>query len=120
MQKNMIKAIGVFTLVLFILSVTGAAASCSLIKANSDAFKMNPSQKCGNVLKNDKGTNIKVISMSKCSNGGTVTMKSNGAFCYKPAFCSKNGTIKDSFVYKIKSSCGQTSTARVNILYTCH
>ena len=120
MQKNMIKAIGVFTLVLFVLSVTGAAAACSLCKANNDAFKLNPSLKCGKVLKNDKGDGIKVVSMSKCSNGGTVAMKSNGAFCYKPAFCSKTGTIKDSFVYKIRSSCGQTSTARVIIFYECH
>jgi Bacterial Ig domain len=119
MQKNMIKVIGIFTLVLFVMSMTGAAA-CSLCKANGDTFSLTSSKNCGNVLKNDKGTSIKVASISKCSSGGKVTMKSNGAFCYKPASCSKTGTVRDSFTYKIKNSCGQTSTAKVTINYKCH
>ena len=120
MQKNMTKAIGVFTLVLFVLSMTGAAATCTLCKAKADTFKMTPSLKCGNVLKNDQGSGIKVVSISKCASGGKVTMKSNGAFCYKPASCSKTGTVTDSFTYKIKSKCGQYSAARVRITYKCH
>jgi Bacterial Ig domain len=119
MQKNMIKAIGTFTLVLFVMSMTGAAA-CTLTKANSDTFNFNPSKHCGNVLSNDKGTSLKIVSMSKCASGGKVTMKSNGAFCYKPASCSKTGTVKDSFTYKMKSKCGKTSTAKVTINYKCH
>ena len=120
MQKTMTKAIGVFTLVLFVLSMAGAADVCSLCKAKADSFKMTPSLHCGNVLKNDQGSGIKVISMSKTTNGGKVTMKSNGAFCYKPATCSATGTVKDTFTYKIKNKCGQVSAARVTINYKCH
>jgi hypothetical protein len=121
MQKNMTKAIGIFTLVLLVLSMTGAAAStCSLIKAHADSFQMTPTKHCGNVMGNDQGTGKKVVSISKCSNGGKVTMKSNGNFCYTRATCSTTGTIVDSFTYKIKNSCGKTSTARVTIHYKCH
>lgn len=119
MQKNMIKAIGVFTLVLFVLSITGAAAACTTCKAKADSISLSAAKNCGNVLKNDTGKSIKVVSISKCSNGGKVSMKSNGAFCYKPASCSKTGTVRDSFTYKIKNNCGQTSTARVTITYKC-
>lgn len=120
MQKNMIKAIGVFTLVLFVLSMTGAAAAtCKPCKANPDTFYFSASKHCGDVLSNDQGAGLKVISRTN-PKYGTVTMKSNGNFCYKPNTCSKTGTIRDSFVYKIRSSCGQTSTARVTIIYTCH
>jgi hypothetical protein len=119
MQKNMIKAMGIFTLVLFVMSTTGAAATCTLCKAKADTFNFSPSLKCGKVLTNDEGKGIKVVSISKTSNGGKVTMKSNGNFCYKPASCSKTGTLKDSFTYKIKNSCGKTSTAKVTIYYKC-
>ncbi len=119
MQKKMTKAIGVFTLVLFVLSITGAAATCNLCKAKADTFNFSPSLKSGNVLKNDQGSGIKVASMSKCTNGGKVSMKSNGAFSYKPASCSATGTVKDTFVYKIKNKCGQVSAARVRINYKC-
>jgi hypothetical protein len=120
MQKKMIKAIGVFTLVLFVLSMTGAAATCTACKAKADSFSLSASKNCGNVLKNDTGKALKIVSMSKCTNGGKVSMKSNGAFCYKPASCSKTGTVRDTFTYKIKNSCGQTSTAKVTITYKCH
>ncbi len=120
MQKNMIKVIGVFTLVFFVLSMAGAADVCTLCKAKADSYKMTTSLHCGNVLKNDQGTGMKVVSMSKCTSGGKVTMKSNGAFCYKPASCSATGTVTDSFTYKIKNKCGQTSAARVRITYKCH
>lgn len=120
MQKTMTKAIGVFTLVFFVLSMAGAAEVCTLCKAKADSYKMTTSKHCGNVLSNDQGSGIKVVSMSKCASGGKVTMKSNGAFCYKPASCSKTGTVTDSFTYKIKSKCGQSSAARVRITYKCH
>lgn len=120
MQKKMTKAIGVFTLVLFVLSVTGAAATCSVCKAKPDTFNFKPTMKSGNVLKNDTGKGLKVISRSSCTNGGTVSMNSNGTFTYKAKSCAKSGTVRDSFTYKIKNSCGQTSTARVTINYKCH
>jgi Bacterial Ig domain len=119
MQKTMVKAIGVFTLALLVMSMTGAAA-CTYTKAFPDTFTFNPSKHCGNVLSNDKGNSLKIVSISKTAYGGKVTMKSNGAFCYKPASCSKTGTVKDSFTYKMKSKCGKTSTAKVTINYKCH
>lgn len=116
MQRTLTKAIGVFTLALFVLSVTGAASTCTPCKARSDTFGLNPSKNCGNVLPNDKGTDIKVVGISKTKNGGKVTIKSNGYFCYKPASSSKS-TIQDSFTYTIKNKCGQKSTAKVTINY---
>jgi hypothetical protein len=133
MQKNMIKAIGVFTLVLFVLSITGAAATCQSCtackpcKANNDYFTLSKNKTCGNVLKNDVGdkkqvTTTGVITTSK---GAKVTMDKNGNFCYKPASCSKTGIVKDSFKYTIKCtcnkscSCKQPSTATVTIVYKC-
>jgi thioredoxin len=116
MQKNMTKAIGVFTLLLFVLSVTGAAATCTTCKANPDTFSFSPSKYSGNVLSNDKGAGIKVASVSKTTNGGKVTMKNNGIFTYKPASSSKT-TIRDTFTYKIKDKCGKYSTAKVTINY---
>jgi hypothetical protein len=119
MQKNMLKVLGIFTSVLFVMSMTGAAATCTLCTANSDKFSFSPSSHCGNVLSNDKGSGLKVVSISKTTNGGKVSMSSNGKFCYKPASCSKTGTLKDSFTYKIKNSCGKYSTAKVTITYKC-
>jgi len=120
MQKTMTKAIGIFTLVLFVLSMAGAADVCTICKAKADSFQMTPTKHCGNVLGNDQGSGIKVVSMSKCTSGGKVTMKSNGAFCYKPASCSASGTVTDSFTYTIQNKCGQKSAARVHINYKCH
>ena len=116
MQKTMTKVIGVFTLVFFVMSVTGAAATCTPSKANADTFNFSPSKYSGNVLSNDKGTGIKIVSISKTTNGCKVTMKSNGIFSYKPASSSKT-TIKDSFTYTIVNKRGQKSTAKVTINY---
>jgi Bacterial Ig domain len=117
MQKTMIKVIGICILALFVMSLTGAAATCSLCKAKTDTFNFNPSLKSGNVLKNDVGSGLKVISCSKCSNGGIVKVYSNGSFSYKPTSSSKT-TIQDSFTYKVKNSCGKYSTGRCEIIYT--
>jgi hypothetical protein len=117
-KKTMFKTLSIFTLVFFVMSMTGAAATCSLCKANTDTFNFSPSLKSGNVLKNDKGTGLKVVSVSKCSNGGIISMKSNGTFSYKATKCSKT-VIKDSFTYKVKNSCGKYTTAKVIINYRC-
>ena len=117
-KKTMFKSLSIFTLVFFVMSMTGAAATCTLIKANTDTFNFNPSLKSGNVLKNDKGSGLKIASISKCSNGGKVTMKSNGSFTYKATKCSKTA-IKDSFTYKVKNNCGKYTTAKVIINYRC-
>lgn len=116
MQKKMTKAIGVFTLVLVVMSITGAAATCTPAKAYNDNFNLSPSKSCGNVLSNDRGTGIKVVSASRCTNGGKVNMNSNGYFCYKPPSSSKT-TIQDSFTYRIVNKCGQYSSAKVTINY---
>jgi len=116
-KKTMLKSLSIFTLVFFVMSMTGAAATCTLIKANTDTFNFNPSLKSGNVLKNDKGSGLKIASISKCSNGGIVTMKSNGSFTYKATKCSKTA-IKDSFTYK-ENNCGKYTTAKVIINYRC-
>lgn len=116
MQKTVTKTIGIFTLVLFVMSVTGAAATCTPAKAYNDNFNFSPSKYSGNVLSNDKGTGIKVVSVSKTTNGGKVTMNSNGIFSYKPASSSKT-TIQDSFTYRIVNKCRQYSSAKVTINY---
>jgi thioredoxin 1 len=116
MQKTMTRTIGIFTLVLFVMSVTGAAATCTPAKAYNDNFNFSPSKYSGNVLSNDKGTSIKVVNVSKTSKSGKVTMKSNGVFSYSPASSSKT-TIQDSFTYRIVNKCGQYSSAKVTINY---
>ncbi len=117
-KKTMFKTLSIFTLVFFVMSMTGAAATCSLCKANSDTFNFKPSLKSGNVLKNDKGSGLKVVSVSKCSNGGIVKVYSNGSFSYKSTKCSRTN-VKDSFTYKVRNSCGKYSTAKVIINYRC-
>jgi len=114
-------------LVLFVMSVTGAAAcngsSCNACKtvAKADKFNFNPCHKCGNVLSNDKGCGLKVTTTGNITTatGGNVTMKSNGRFCYNPASCSKTGTIYDSFTYNVVNKYGNYSTANVTIKYRC-
>jgi Bacterial Ig domain len=118
MQKNMFKALGVFTLALFVMSMTGAA-TCTPCTANPDAFNFNSTKHCGSVLSNDNGTGIKVVNVSKTTNGGKVSMSKNGNFCYKPAHCSKT-IINDSFTYTIENKCGKKSTGKVTINYKCH
>ena len=116
MHKNIFKAIGIFTLAFFVVSMTGAAATCTPCKANADKFNLSPSKNYGNVLSNDIGNGIKIIGTPKATNGGKVTMYSKGDFYYKPASSTKT-TISDSFTYTIVNKCGQKSTAKVTINY---
>jgi thiol-disulfide isomerase/thioredoxin len=115
-NKTMFKTLSVFTLVLFVMSLSGAAATSTICKANTDIFNFSPSKYSGNVLSNDKGTGIKVVSVSKTTNGGKVTMKSNGIFTYKPASSSKI-TIQDRFTYTIIDKFRQNNSAKVTINY---
>lgn len=127
MRRTMFKTICVFTLVFFVMSMTGAAAcsSCSKCKVKTDArddtFTCNSKSCCYNVLKNDKGCSLKVTSPTKCITtkmGGKVCMQSNGKFCYtKPAKCSKSFT--DSFKYCVKGTDGRTDCATVKINVKC-
>ena len=132
MRKTIFKTICVFTLVFFVLSMTGAACGNSC-KTKTDAINDSYSLKlrtCPNtaycfnyntVLKNDKGCNLKVTAGTiKTALGGIVTMKSNGAFCYKaPAkCCSGKGTCTDSFKYCVTGSNGK-DCATVTMKLTC-
>ena len=88
------------------------------IDAKDDKFTLNSHKNKGNVLNNDNGKDLKVVSISKTTNGGKVTMNSKGIFSYKPAKNFRHhDTIKDSFIYKIKDKNGKTDTAKVSITY---
>jgi len=124
MRNNMFKAICVFTLVFLVLSMTGAAAcnsKCVTTDAKNDYGSCGSCKKCcfSSVLNNDKGCNLKVTTCgtikTKC--GNTVSMSSNGNFCYtKTVTCSSCTT--DSFTYKVKGTKG-TDCATVYITSTC-
>ncbi len=121
MRRTIFKTICVFTLVFFVMSMTGAAA-CSKAKvdAKDDKFGVDLCKKsnCFNVLKNDKGC-VKVVTTGtiKTAKGGQVKMKSNGSFCYvKPVSCSKNS---DSFTYKTVGKNGKFDTAKVTLNFKC-
>jgi hypothetical protein len=116
MQNAISKTIGIFTLAVLVMSVTGAAATCTPCKAKADTFNLSPSKNHGNVLANDIGKDFKIVGTSKCTNGGKVTMYSKGDFYYKPASFSRT-VIHDSFTYTIANKCGQKSTAKVMINY---
>jgi len=125
MRKTMFKTICVFTLVFFVMSMTGAAASSSCKKttdAKNDVFTCNCKAKscCFNVLSNDVGCKLKVTSTGcfATAKGGKVCMQSNGKFCYtKPASCTKSCT--DSFTYCVKGGDGKTDCATVKINVKC-
>jgi len=132
MQKNMFKTICVFTLVFFVMSMTGAAACGDSCKTKTNAindsysFKLKscPNTKycLGTVLKNDKGCNLKVTSTKVTTKlGGTVTMESNGKFCYKaPAkCCAGKSPCTDTFKYCVKGKDGKTDCATVKLKITC-
>ena len=126
MRKTMFKTICVFTLVFFVMSMTGAAASSNSCKTKTDAkndtFTCNCKSKscCYDVLKNDKGCNLKVTTIGcfTTAKGGKVCMQSNGKFCYtKPASCSKSCT--DSFKYCVIGKDGKTDCATVTLKVKC-
>jgi hypothetical protein len=125
MRKTMFKTICVFTLVFFVMSMTGAASTCTTkTDAKNDVFTCNcktcKTGTCsGNVLSNDKGCNLKVT--PKCfttAKGGKVCIQSNGKFTYtKSASCTKSCT--DSFTYCVKGGDGKTDCATVKINVKC-
>ncbi|HEY3361519.1 MAG TPA: hypothetical protein VGK06_06720 [Methanosarcina sp.] len=124
MRKTMFKTICVFTLVFFVMSMTGAACgnSCSTkTDARNDVFTCKSCKTCsGNVLSNDKGCNLKVTSTGciTTAKGGKVCIQSNGKFTYtKPASCTKSCT--DSFKYCVKGKDGKTDCATVKINVKC-
>lgn len=112
MRKTMLKTICIFTLVFFVLSMTGAACSNSYKNScNTKTDAINDSysislKTCPNtaycfkydtLLKNDKGCNLKVTTTGtyKTKLGGKVTVYSDGKFCYKASStcCSKKNVV---------------------------
>ena len=124
MQRTIFKTICIFTLVFFVMSMTGAAVdniACSKSKtdARDDTFTCKSNSCCYNVLKNDKGSNLKVTTTGTITTaqGGKVTMQSNGKFCYtKSAKCN---SCTDSFKYTVKGKDGKSDTAKVTIYNKC-
>jgi len=130
------KVLCIFTLVFFVMSMTGAAAcsktssTCSKTSSTyskcktdaiNDSFSLNPSQtsKAFNVLANDKGCGLKVTTTGyiTTSKGGKVLMKSNGTFTYvKPVACSNKS---DSFTYKAVNKYGVYDTAKATLNFKC-
>ncbi len=130
MRKIMLKTICIFTLVFFVLSMTGAAACSNSCKTKTDAkddtcsikLRSCPNTKyCFNVLSNDKGCNLKVTTCKTITTklGGKVTIQSNGKACYKaPSSCSKK-SCTDTFKYCIKGKDGKTDCATVTLKLKC-
>ena len=125
MQKSIFKTICAFTLVFFVMSLTGAAAcsggscSASKIDAKNDKFTVTCNNKSFNVLKNDKGQGLKVKTTGyiKTAKGGKVYMQSNGTFKYvKKVACSKGS---DSFTYTAVDKYKKTDSAKVTLYLTC-
>ncbi|HWQ48179.1 MAG TPA: hypothetical protein VN414_04375 [Methanosarcina sp.] len=124
MQRSIFKTICIFTLVFFVMSMTGAAAyntSCSKSKtdARNDVFNCKCKSCSYNVLSNDKGSNLKVTTTGCFTTklGGKVCMQSNGKFTYtKPSSCKKSCT--DSFKYCVKGKNG-SDCATVTIKVKC-
>jgi len=124
MQNSVYKLMGIFIAVLFVMSVTGAAATNSVSKpvANADTINLSPTKKCGgNVLSNDKGNSLKIATTGyiKTAKGAKVYLKSRGSVCYYPLSSFKTGTISDSFTYKIVDKYKKYSSAKVTIYYKC-
>jgi hypothetical protein len=122
---QMKKTLGILLAVCFLISVTAAAVSARSdndynnrwmvkTKAVDDHFKLDSKKDKGNVLRNDKGRDLKVISTWGAK--GKVSMKKNGEFKYTP-FRSREKTIRDSFKYAIKGKDGKISVAKVKITF---
>ncbi len=120
---QMKRTLGILLAVCFLMSVTAAAVSAGpynsgwlvKTKAVNDTFTLNPKQNSGNVLKNDLGKNLKVIS-SWGAKKGKVSMKSNGKFTYTP-FRSRERIIRDSFKYSIIGKDKKVSSSKVSIIF---
>ena len=130
MRKIMLKTICVFTLVFFVMSMTGAACSNGGCGCKTDAIKDSYSIKLktcpkttyclSTVLKNDKGCNLKVTTTGCITTklGSKVTMKSNGTFCYKPSSAARK-SCTDTFTYKIKGKDGKVDSTTVTLKLKC-
>ena len=85
----------------------------SSLSATNDEFTTPPDNPLyGNILDNDIGENIEVISFSQPTSGGSLTVQSNGDFVYNPPL----GFIgTDTFTYTITDANNETDSATVTI-----
>ena len=135
---QMKKTLGILLALCFLMSVTAAAVSARSdfddhnrmiikTKAVDDSFKLNSKDNKGNVLKNDKGRELKVIAAWGAKKG-KVHMMRDGKFTYTPFKVrsdemfmrdvrSNEMSIKDSFKYAIKGKDGKISIATVKIIF---
>ena len=102
---------------------TGIDASCfeqanatvmdnSSIDATNDAYETVSNQEVtGNVLINDDGAQLKVVSNTSPSSG-TLTLNEDGSFEYQP---EADFTGEVTFEYTVMDACGNMATAMVTI-----
>jgi hypothetical protein len=120
---QMKRTLGILLAVCFLMSVTAAAVSAGphnsgwfvKTKAVNDTFTLDSRHNSGNVLKNDIGKNLKVVSAWGAKKG-KVSMKSNGKFTYTP-FKSRQKIITDSFKYAIIGKDKKVSSTKVTIIF---
>ena len=85
----------------------------SSISAMDDAYETVTNQMVsGNVLTNDSGVQLKVISNTD-PGSGTLTINEDGSFDYEPA-ADFEGEV--TFEYTVMDACGNTTTATVTIV----
>ncbi len=85
--------------------------------ARYDRYNINLNETLkDNVLENDRGSKIKVISHTNPKHG-TLQIKENGDFIYTPNY---NYSGKDYFKYTIKDEFNQTDTTSVQIKIATH
>lgn len=131
MQKTVVKSLGIFMLVFFVLSMTGAAANCNSannkMDAKDDVFTLDPCKatRCFNILSNDIGAGRTVTSPTgiiiptyiiTTDQGNKLSLKSNGVLCYTKIVSCKSSDI---FTYTAKNKCGKTDTATVTVNFKC-
>lgn len=97
-------------------SVATVTFNITETKANSDyAVTQTDTEATGNVLDNDVGTGLSIISYTQPSiAGASVSIDANGNYTYTPA-PGDIGIGDDSFTYTIEDTDGVTSTATVYI-----
>jgi|BarGraNGADG00212_2_1021979.scaffolds.fasta_scaffold132395_1 hypothetical protein len=129
---QMKKTLGILLAVCFLMSVTAAAVSASQgsqnpwapheqqikVKANNDVFRLNIFKSNGNVLKNDKGKDLRVLWYTDAKKGKIFLNKKTGSFSYKlDKRYSREHVIVDSFKYTIIGKDRKTDSAKVTIIF---
>jgi len=101
----------------------GGAAMAKGPRANSDSATTNEdSLTTIDVLKNDSGDGLSLVSFSSRSvSGAAISLNPDGTLSYDPSgvaalqALSFGSSLTDSFSYVIRSSTGQTATGKVSV-----